>query len=96
LPAGCPKCGSDAVKRSHRQGLNERLASLFLRYPYRCRKCDHRFLLFGTGIGHSSNSKTEHSKKRRREVLLYGLGVLLFLALLSFIVRERNEPSSGG
>jgi len=67
-------------------------------YPYRCRKCEARFLRLrvpgGTNRGGSENRITPW-KKRRREFLLYGLGVLFFLALLSFIVRERNEPSEG-
>jgi predicted Zn-ribbon and HTH transcriptional regulator len=93
----CPKCDSDAVKRTHRQGLKERLASLFLLYPYRCRKCETRFLQLRTpgGATHGNSNKIEPWKKRRREILLYGVGILLFLALLSFIVRERNEPSDG-
>ena len=40
-PSGCPKCSSDAIKRAHREGMKERLLSLFLVYPYRCRKCGH-------------------------------------------------------
>ena len=93
----CPKCSSDAIKRSHRQGLKERLASLVFLYPYRCRKCDTRFLRFRApgGHTHTSDNKIDPARKRRREILLYGVGILLFLALVSFIVRERNEPSDG-
>jgi hypothetical protein len=93
----CPKCQSDAVKRTHRQGLKERLSSLFFVYPYRCRKCSHRFLRFRSPGGSTpkSGNKTHPWQKRRREMLLYGLGILLFLALLSFMVRERNAPSDG-
>jgi predicted Zn-ribbon and HTH transcriptional regulator len=95
----CPKCRSDAIKRAHRQGLKERLSSLVLVYPYRCRKCGHRFLRFRrpSGSPPKSSNKTNPAQKRRRELLLYGLGILLFLALLSFLVREHNEssPSDG-
>jgi hypothetical protein len=93
----CPKCGSDAIKRAHREGLKERLLSLFSFYPYRCRKCSHRFLRFSTAGESPSKSggTTRSAKKTRRELLLYGLGILLFLALLSWIVREHNEPSEG-
>jgi len=92
----CPKCRSDATKRAHRQGLRERLLSLFFVYPYRCRKCGHRFVRFRNpgGSPSTSSNKTNPAQKRRRELLLYGLGIVLFLALLSFLVRERNEPSS--
>jgi len=94
----CPKCSSDAIKRAHRQGLKERLFSLFSFYPYRCRKCNHRFLLFSSsGRDISKSGDTSPSaKKIRREVFLYGLGILLFLALLSWIVREHGESSDGG
>jgi len=40
----CPKCDRRMVRRSHRQGLLERLYSVFLIYPYRCQLCAHRFL----------------------------------------------------
>jgi hypothetical protein len=94
----CPKCSSDAVKRSHRQTLKERVASFLMLYPYRCRKCDTRFLRLRTPGGTSrggSDNRIEPWKKSRREILLYGVGVLFFLALLSLIVRERNSPSDG-
>lgn len=32
------------MRRSHRASLLENLASLLFFYPYRCRKCGHRFL----------------------------------------------------
>jgi hypothetical protein len=41
----CPLCRSDRIHRSTRRGLFERkvLALLFLR-PFRCDRCDHRFI----------------------------------------------------
>lgn len=39
----CPRCGTHFVRRSHRQGLTERLLSLFSIYPFRCQVCGHRF-----------------------------------------------------
>lgn len=98
LPSSvCPKCHSDAIRRTHRQGMKERLWSLFFVYPYRCRKCSHRFLRFRSPAGGvpKSDNKTGPGRKSRREMVLYGLGILLFLALLYFLVRERNEPSAG-
>lgn len=90
----CPKCGSDAVKRTHRQGLSERFASLAFIYPYRCKKCSERFTRYrGTKSSSSSSNRTSNWQKRRREVLLYGVGILFFLALLSLIIRERGPAS---
>jgi hypothetical protein len=40
----CPNCGRDFTRRSHREGLFERLISLFYVYPFRCQLCTHRFL----------------------------------------------------
>ena len=43
-----------------------------------------------------SGNKITLSRKRRREFILYGLGAALFLAVLTFIVREHDSPSDGG
>jgi hypothetical protein len=45
----CPKCGSQEVCRSHRNGRLDRFLSLVNIYPYRCRQlaCNVRFYLFG-------------------------------------------------
>jgi predicted Zn-ribbon and HTH transcriptional regulator len=40
----CPRCESDMIHRSHRQGITERLASALSIYPYRCDNCNNRFL----------------------------------------------------
>ncbi len=42
----CPRCGKSFVRRSHRQGLKERLLSLFYIYPFRCQVCANRFRAF--------------------------------------------------
>jgi len=39
----CPQCGTHFVRRSHRQGITERLWSLVAVYPFRCQVCAHRF-----------------------------------------------------
>jgi hypothetical protein len=39
----CPKCTSLHVRRSHRSGLLDQIARLFLLAPYRCRACRHKF-----------------------------------------------------
>jgi hypothetical protein len=45
----CPNCSREYVKRVHRQGIYERLSSLFYIYPFRCQLCSHRFLFRQTG-----------------------------------------------
>jgi predicted HAD superfamily Cof-like phosphohydrolase len=42
----CPRCGKSFVRRSHRQGLKERLLSLVYLYPFRCQVCANRFRAF--------------------------------------------------
>ena len=39
----CPLCGSTKVRRSYRKGLVDRLLSLIMIYPFRCRLCTFRF-----------------------------------------------------
>ena len=46
LMVQCPRCGKSFVRRSHRQGLKERLLSLFYIYPFRCQVCANRFRAF--------------------------------------------------
>ena len=97
----CPKCKTDNAHRSHRSGLIERLASLFACYPYRCRDCGYRFLRFRYKIPgvdpaeHTSATEREirsirvriQWQRKRREILLYGSGILLFLIFLYYITR---------
>jgi len=103
----CPKCKTDHAHRSHRRGPLELVVSLVAIYPYRCRDCGLRFLKFryaAPGKMPSTSSEreirsTRHAlqwKRKRREFLLYGAGMLLFLAFLYFITRERGGSSDGG
>ena len=46
LPIRCPRCGKSFVRRSQRQGLQERLLSLVYLYPFRCQVCANRFRAF--------------------------------------------------
>jgi hypothetical protein len=39
----CPLCGSAKVRRSCRRGFVDRLLSLLMIYPFRCRLCTFRF-----------------------------------------------------
>ena len=105
----CPKCRIDQAHRSHRKGPLEFLASFLGVYPYRCGPCAYRFMRFryapllkGAGRAHPTEReiqitrKTIRWKRRRREILLYGFGLILFLAFLYFISRERGSPSDNG
>jgi predicted RNA-binding Zn-ribbon protein involved in translation (DUF1610 family) len=45
----CPSCGTDRVRRAHRQGILERIVSMTANvYPYHCLECpgDIRFHRF--------------------------------------------------
>jgi c-di-GMP-binding flagellar brake protein YcgR len=46
LTMRCPRCGKSFARRSHRQGLKERLLSLVYLYPFRCQVCANRFRVF--------------------------------------------------
>lgn len=39
----CPKCKSDLVGRTHRNGMVEHAASMAYIYPFKCQVCQHRF-----------------------------------------------------
>jgi hypothetical protein len=77
-------------------------------YPYRCKGCGHRYLRFryaelpDPGPGNSSEREIRSTrnalawKRKRREIFLYGAGVLCFLAFLYLITRERGGMPDGG
>jgi hypothetical protein len=73
----------------------ERLVSFAGYLPYRCGECKHRFFRFRGEPGEPSEIKywlnsadsRVHWQKRKRTLLLYGLGALAFLAFLYFITR---------
>jgi len=106
----CPKCKNDRAHRSHRKGLKEHLASLLAYYPYRCRECKHRFLLSryaateGPPSEHPSTEReiraTRRAKdwqRKKRHMAIYGVALLLFLAFLYLVTRDRSGsegPSS--
>jgi len=95
----CPKCKIDHAHRSHRKGL-EHLAGLMGYYPYRCRECGHRFLHFRyadppEASGRRSEAEREirstrgriRWQRKKRALMLYGFGALVFLGFLYFITR---------
>lgn len=98
----CPKCKAHEAYRSHRHGIFDYLASALGFYPYHCHGCDCRFRRFRfanlekyTPAGstereiRSTRSAIEW-KRRRREFVLYGIGVALFLVFLRFIIQEKS------
>ncbi len=103
----CPKCKNDRAHRSHRDGIQEYLASLFAYYPYRCRECKHRFLRsrYKTEEGPSAHRSTEREiratrkakewERKKRHLAIYGMALLLFLAFLYFVTRDRAAPGGG-
>ena len=72
--------------------------------PYNCRDCHNRFLRFHSfqEAVASVNPSVEREiaatrsarvrKRKQREILLYGLALLLFVAILYFLTRA---PSAG-
>ena len=101
----CPKCKTDRAHRSHRVGLTEHLVSVVGFLPYNCRDCHNRFLQFRYSSADpviSANPSVEREiaatriarsrKRTQREILLYGLALLLFAAILYLLTRA----SSGG
>jgi len=46
----CPKCDGTLARRSHRDGLVEKMISLMYVYPFRCQLCGHRFFALQWGI----------------------------------------------
>ena len=46
----CPNCSREFVKRVSREGVKERLFSIFYVYPFRCQLCGHRFRFRQWGV----------------------------------------------
>jgi len=105
----CPKCKKDQSHRSHRRGLIEHGVAVVGYYPYHCRSCDLRFLRFRaapideTAVEHpgvereiKATRATRTAKRKRREVLLYGAAIVLFLAFLYYLTRDRGGPTGEG
>lgn len=92
----CPKCGSKHLRRSHRTGLIEQFGGVFGFYPYRCHECLSRSFLKTSNLLERLQSiprKRPEERRRvrertRREVLLWGGGILGFMAILYYLVRD--------
>jgi len=97
----CPKCKEDRAHRAHRQGIKELVAAMFSRFPYRCHNCGHRYLVYRyeerpSEVPLTSTEReiqrtrlTQRRKRSRRVFLLYASALLVFLAFLYYITRER-------
>jgi hypothetical protein len=92
----CPKCGSQRLRRSHRQGLLERFTSVFGYFPQRCHECLTRsyfktapaLLPMGRRPPKRHAERIRARLRTRREILLWGGGIIGFLLLLRFLIRE--------
>ena len=97
----CPKCGGKGLRRS-RRGSFERLWVLAGLYPYRCEECLSRSLHRRSRglleLAHPHSGKRPEERKRawlrtRREMLLYGGGILGFLLFLFYMIRDTGPKS---
>jgi hypothetical protein len=96
----CPKCGEQRAHRSHRAGIKDRFMRLFQLIPYRCKNCSVRFYAYRAGE-RSSRLRTNEERKimqlrrrlrwkrSRRELIAYGFGALLLLAVIYTLVQQR-------
>ena len=98
----CPKCNENSAHRSHRTVLDWTISWLALK-PYRCKSCAHRFYVYKSGVLSSKLRTPEERKiiqlrrsikwrRTRVELLLYGISLLIFLAILVYLVQQRIEP----
>jgi len=93
----CPKCGGRQMRRSRRIGAPERLRGVFGYYPYRCLECLSRSFLKRSPvllelIRPNSGKRPEERRRAwlrtRREFLLWGTGIVGFLLILLYMVRD--------
>jgi len=94
----CPKCGKNSAHRSHRTFRDWAAVWLSLK-PYRCHDCQHRFYAYRAGEDSAKLRTPEERRimklrrgirwrRTRAELMLYGLGSLIFLALLYYILQQ--------
>ncbi len=104
----CPKCKTDNAHRSHREGLKDYVVSLFQYYPYRCKECGIRFSALRHKPPETAQKPTSSEKEirvtrasyrwkqKRREFLIYGSALLVFLGFIYYLTRDRGGSSGGG
>ena len=96
----CPKCNEATAHRSHRAGMADWLMGLLNRTPYRCRSCKARFYVFRHGEN-SPKLRTREEvkimqlrrsykwKRSKRVMIAYGMGGMMLLILLYFLMQQR-------
>jgi hypothetical protein len=97
----CPKCGCKQLRRSHRTNAFQRLPVLFGYYPYRCQECLSRSFLKTSdlldAVRPNSHKRPEERRRAwlraRREMLLWSVGILGFLVVLHYLIRETDPKS---
>ena len=97
----CPNCGSKHLRRSRRTGPIERFCAVFGFYPHRCHECLSRFFLKTSNLLERVQSiprrrpeeRRRVRERTRREVLLWGGGILGFMAILYYLVRDTGPKS---
>jgi hypothetical protein len=68
--------------------------------PYRCHDCKHRFYAYRAGEASSKLRTPEERRimklrrsirwrRHRSELILYGIGSLIFLAILYYMIQQR-------
>jgi proteasome lid subunit RPN8/RPN11 len=93
----CPKCRGKRLRRSHHMNPLERLLAFVNIHPYRCGECLSRFWKHDS-VGPSeqlrrrSRRRPEETRRKwmrtRREILLWGGGILGFLVFVRYLVRD--------
>ena len=96
----CVKCKEPKAHRSHRTGLMDWFYRFFQMIPYRCHACKARFYAYRAGE-ESASMRTGEERKvmalRRRmrwkhskkQLLLFGFGAALVVALLFVLMTQR-------
>ena len=96
----CVKCKEPKAHRSHRTGLMDWFYRFFQMIPYRCHACKARFYAYRAGEESASMRTGEERKvmalrrrmrwkRTRKELTLYGLGAIILILGLWFLMRQR-------
>ena len=95
----CPKCKKDRAHRAERSGFVDEILNWFVLKPYRCHECRRRFHAFPSGErGPTARMEIEQRmqqfrrrkvwRRASRELVFYGLALLLLGAMLYFVFRQ--------
>ena len=103
----CPNCKTDHAHRSHRECWQDYVVSFFQYFPYRCKACGTRFFELRRSppktAEKSTSTETEiratrasyRWKQKRREFLLFGSALLVFLGFIYYLTRDRSGSYGG-